>query len=96
MTRNPTENTFLYLLKTLDIFLNASESVDSLNWCGSKLSILKASLIIYALSLLLSQLMFCLFVCLFMWILYVPVNIFQTSRDDLLSFWVQPVLLSRG
>ena len=38
MTRNPTENNFFH-----DIFLKVSESVDSLNWYGSLLSIQKAS-----------------------------------------------------
>ena len=42
MTRNPTENNF-YKLKAHDIFLKFSESVDSLNWYGSLLSIQKAS-----------------------------------------------------
>ena len=37
MTRNPTE------LKAHGIFLKVSESVDSLNWYGSLLSIQKAS-----------------------------------------------------
>ena len=34
---------FLYKLKARDIFLKVSESVDSLNWYGSLLSIQKAS-----------------------------------------------------
>ena len=34
---------FLYKLKAHDIFLKVSESVDSLNWYGSLLSIHKAS-----------------------------------------------------
>ena len=43
MTRNPTESNFFISYKVHDIFLKVSESVDSLNWYGSLLSIQKAS-----------------------------------------------------
>ena len=43
MTRNPTESNCFFKLKAHDIFLKVSESVDSLNWYGSLLSIQKAS-----------------------------------------------------
>ena len=43
MTGSPTENNFFNHQKLVAFFLKVSESVDSLNWYGSFLSIQKAS-----------------------------------------------------